>query len=1008
MRKPLRILSDPIPQMAAMMATQLRDQLQAALGALYTIERELTAGGMSRVFVANEHALGRRIVIKVLPPDLAASVSIERFRREIRLAASLDHPHIVPVHTAGEADGLLYYTMPFIEGESLRERLKRDVRLPIDEAIQIAIEVADALEFAHARGVVHRDIKPENILLHRGHATVADFGIARAIIQSDAAASLTMTGVSVGTPMYMSPEQTSGDPGVDGRSDIYSLGCVTYEMIAGHPPYSGPNAQAIVFQAYTGDVPLLGRVRPNVPRTVEASVARAMAKDRDERFARARDFALAFRHGAPSSSRSVTALQRLSSRTLWLGAAFLLVATVTLAWVAWRGARSGGPAADPTRLAIFPFATPDVEGTAYLREGMVDLLSTSLDGAGDFRTVDPRGVMRAVRQESGDLDPDAARRVARRLGAGRFVLGAIITAGRRQRATAVLYATDGSNEPLARADAEAADTALFALVDELSSELLVGTSQAPGRRLTLAQTTTPSLPALKAYLHGESEMRVGRYSPASDAFAEAVRHDSSFALGWFRLAVALPFLGRDAESMAALLRAEAMKQRLTQRYQMLVEAMLAEHSGQDEEAVRSYEAVLLQYPDDVEALLSLGNVLFLFQNQRGHPLNVSKRPYARALELEPNQNQALTFLRVIAGADGDSADYDVMLGRFLRSLAPDAPFLPSARLELALLRNDSAEIERTLAELRSVQGYIVGGALGGTILYLARLPESRALARVLTDPSRSNIERADGHAGLAHIEAALGRWAAARSELARAEALDSVYGVEHRAMLALNPFARFSRPELEQIRARIGRWRIPDSLPGRFGFRFAQNEHEGIHRHIRLYVLAGLSTRLRDGDAATAYADSLSRLGGTPQQRLLANRLALTARAEQAFDRGNFTEALALLERQQQGPSVVLAASWWYAVAHRNYLQAVLYDTLSRPAEALRWYRARTLGRHNVAWSTASLLGAARMHERLGQRPEAITAYDLFGRLWNGADDNLRPVVERAAQSLARLRRDSR
>src|SRR5829696_9699457 len=232
----------------------VQDRLQRALGAAYTIDRELGGGGMSRVFVADEASLGRKVVVKVLRPELAEGISSERFKREVRLAARLQHPHVVPLLAAGELDaGVLFYTMPFVEGESLRARLDRDGGLPVGDVVRILRDAASALAYAHAQGIVHRDIKPENILLSHGGAVVADFGIAKAIsasIEADGAdgvhrSTLTAAGTSLGTPAYMSPEQASGDI-VDHRSDLYALGVVAYELLAGRPPFQGRNAQQLL------------------------------------------------------------------------------------------------------------------------------------------------------------------------------------------------------------------------------------------------------------------------------------------------------------------------------------------------------------------------------------------------------------------------------------------------------------------------------------------------------------------------------------------------------------------------------------------------------------------------------------------------------------------------------------------------------------------------------------------------------------------------------------------
>jgi eukaryotic-like serine/threonine-protein kinase len=258
--------------------SDLQQRLQAALGGAYQIERELGGGGMSRVFVAHETALGRQVVIKVLPPDMAASVNIERFRREIQLAASLQHPHIVPVHAAAQVGDLFYYTMPLVEGESLRTRLARDGELPVGDAIRILQDVADGLAYAHAHGVVHRDIKPDNILISGNHAVVTDFGVAKAVSAAAGESSLTSIGVALGTPAYMSPEQASADPHVDHRADIYAVGAMAYEMLTGQPPFTGMSAQQVLAaHITTAPVPVTSR-RPSVSPALNQLVMQCLEK----------------------------------------------------------------------------------------------------------------------------------------------------------------------------------------------------------------------------------------------------------------------------------------------------------------------------------------------------------------------------------------------------------------------------------------------------------------------------------------------------------------------------------------------------------------------------------------------------------------------------------------------------------------------------------------------------------------------------------------------------------
>src|SRR6266705_2407715 len=282
---------------AAAVTSEL-ESLRAALAERYALERELGRGGMATVYLAQDLKHHRKVAIKVLKPELAAALGPERFLQEIEIAASLTHPHILPLYDSGEATGLLYYVMPYVEGETLRNRLDRAGQLPVAEAVQITREVADALSHAHRHDVVHRDIKPENILLEAGHAVVSDFGIARAITAA-AGGSLTETGIALGTPGYMSPEQGAARARVDQRSDIYSLGCVLYEMLAGEPPFTGPSAESIVRQHLAAAPPRVSAMRAAVPPAIEKAIVRALAKTPADRFATTAEFLEALTTPAP-------------------------------------------------------------------------------------------------------------------------------------------------------------------------------------------------------------------------------------------------------------------------------------------------------------------------------------------------------------------------------------------------------------------------------------------------------------------------------------------------------------------------------------------------------------------------------------------------------------------------------------------------------------------------------------------------------------------------------------
>ncbi len=360
--------------------TNAQPRLTAALSDRYRIERELGQGGMATVYLAEDLKHHRKVAIKVLRPELAAALGAERFLREIETTASLRHPHILPLFDSGVVDPrptthdpqLLFYVMPFVEGESLRTRLDREKQLPIDDALQIAREVADALSYAHAHGVIHRDIKPENILLESGHAVVADFGIARAI-NAAGGEQLTETGMAIGTVQYMSPEQAAGQRDLDGRSDLYALGCVLFEMLAGQAPFTGPTVESIVHQHLMATPPPITQLRPAVPADVAAALQRALAKTPADRFNPVAQFASALRSPTGTVATPAAASAPRSSRAILVGGAVVALAAAALMLLRSRGSAAAalpviGRTTQVTRadgLEVDPALSPDGENLAY-------------------------------------------------------------------------------------------------------------------------------------------------------------------------------------------------------------------------------------------------------------------------------------------------------------------------------------------------------------------------------------------------------------------------------------------------------------------------------------------------------------------------------------------------------------------------------------------------------------------------------------------------------------------
>jgi serine/threonine-protein kinase len=959
---------------------------------------------MSRVFVATERRLGRRVAVKVLPPEFGAAVSVERFRREIQLAASLQHPHIVPLLTAGEAGGLLYYTMPFIEGETLRTRLARERRLEVPSATRILRDVLDALAYAHRRGIVHRDIKPENVLLVDDHALVTDFGVSKALTQASGSAALTTAGVALGTPAYMAPEQAAGDPTADHRTDIYAAGILAYEMLGGRTPFGGEPPQRVLAAQVMHRPEHVTRVRPEVPAPLASSVMRCLEKDPAKRWQTADELKREIEQASTASAMAIGGAPR---RRWPLVAAAVAIAGLVAAWALWRVRAPVRGAPSPALVAVLPFAVRGSADLNYLGEGLVNLLSTSLDGAGNLRAVDPHAVLSVVRRpEGGALDPAGGARVAERLGAGQYVLGDVVEAGDRVRIGASLYDRDHGSLPQASASIEGMRSELFGLVDGLATQLLGQASSGPTGRVTrIASVTTSSLAAYKAYLDGEAALRAGRADSAVSALEQATMLDTTFALAYYRLSVAAEWATRAPLAERAAEQAVRHSARLAEHDRLLLQALLATRRGAGAEAEGMYRDILGAYPDDIEAWSQLGEVLFHYGPWMGRSVIEARAPFERVLYFEPGNVSAMVHLARIAALERNTVAVDSLVEAILRN-SPSSDRNLEMRVLRAYSSGDGAARQHLQPDLARASDALLSLPIWDVAAYVGDLDGAGALAEVLADPARSRDARAAGHGTLAYLALARGKLDSARLEVQRTAAADSVRALEYGTLLEVAPFLAPQRRALETARRALERLDVApvSALPMVY-----YNAHDGVHPILRDYLLGVISARLGDLGAADRYARALAQRTGPPTAVGLPRDLGLEVRAEVALAQGAPAIALSLL-RQRGGQSwyEYHMASPFFSGARARYLRAGLEAAEAKDPAAMR--EAIRLFSSFDAYSAYDLIyaGPARrqrgaLYERLGDRAAAAADYGRFVELWKDCDPGLRAFVDSARAGLARV-----
>jgi eukaryotic-like serine/threonine-protein kinase len=676
---------------------QLLEQLTAALAERYRVERELGHGGMAVVFLAEDLKHRRRVAIKLLKPELSAVLGSERFLREIEIAAQLQHPHILPLYDSGQAGGLLYYVMPFAEGESLRQRLAREQQLPIDAALRITREVGSALQYAHDRGVIHRDIKPENIMLSGGQAVVADFGIARAL-HAAGAEQLTQTGMVVGTPQYMSPEQASS-AAVDGRSDQYSLACMLYEMLIGQPPFTGPSFQAIIARHSIDPPPSLRAVRDTVPPVVETAIRRAMAKLPADRFASMQQLLDALESQDPTRHQSTVSApsqhgfaSRLPRRLVGaLGLGLLLLAA---GWCFLARPEQGRAPLRANAVAVLPFqdltSAPD---ESYLGEGMTDGLIADLAQINTLKVIS-RSSGALAEGKSGSL-----AELARGLGVQAVVKGSIRRTGDSVRVSVrFLHALDSTI--LFARDYQTRLGELPDLQREITTAIAgsINAKLKGTERSRLDARRSVDHRAYEAYLRGRFHLERGELEQARAMFEQAGRMAPDWAPPYVGLAnyyTSLPFF-TDVSPAAVLPKARASLVRALELDETLAEAHAANayirayYEWDWRAAEREFRRALELRPNYADVYFSYSR--FLASRRR---LDEAIAQLGRAVELDPLSLELRTNRALLDYFAGRYDEADSGLRKVLESDSTDV----LAKWGLALVAEQQGRLDTAITIL---------------------------------------------------------------------------------------------------------------------------------------------------------------------------------------------------------------------------------------------------------------------------------------------------------------------
>ncbi|HEY8256713.1 MAG TPA: protein kinase [Gemmatimonadales bacterium] len=644
------------------------DRLRAALVDRYEVDREVGRGGMAIVYLARDLRHDRDVAIKVLKPEFATAVPAERFLREIRIVAQLKHPYILPLFDSGDADGVLYYVMPYVQGQSLRARLHEETQLPLQEALRITGEVAEALSYAHTRGLVHCDVKPGNILLDGEHALLADFGIARAVTAAGGEA-LTSTGLIVGTPEYMSPEQGSYHGKLDARSDIYALGCVLYEMLSGEPPFTGPTAQSIIARHMHDEPRSLRVVRSTIPKHIETAIQVSLAKVPADRFPSAEQFVAALGpEGEAATLARETPKARRSRvrRTAGVLAGVAVVSSVAI----WRLAMPTTQPLDPNKLVLFPLTermlSPSDSGTGY---DVAIMLSAALEHAHPLKWIDGAQRLSALAARNPAMVSGGALRDAALEQRARYYIDGVVMGGSRESTTVVLRLHDAKGDSVVVQESASAprDSATAVQLALKAATRLLPALLDPGRSIDLSALSARKASATALWIQGEREYRRSRFRSALDLYRRSVGEDSAMAFAALKGAQAASWenLGSDAlELVATALSREAL---LPSKQRAFARGLQAYLEGAADTAVVWLTKAVAEDPEWAEGHMALGEVYYHLLPVVPLPLDsLAHAEFSKAVRYDSGFAPPLFHLAEIAVREGDTTAAADLIGRFHR------------------------------------------------------------------------------------------------------------------------------------------------------------------------------------------------------------------------------------------------------------------------------------------------------------------------------------------------------